>query len=41
MTARDRAEASRRAQGLPPRIADPSVLAQLAALLHREEAADA
>lgn len=33
MTAVERAEASREAQGLPPRIEDPAALARIAALL--------
>jgi hypothetical protein len=33
MTPRDRAEASRAAQGLPAKVHDPTVLARAAALL--------
>lgn len=41
MTPRDRAEASRSAQGLPPTIEDQAALARVVSLLERAEAGEA
>lgn len=41
MTPRDRAEASRTAQGLPPTVKDAAVLARVASILERAEAGEA